>query len=694
MNEFMITFLDLLFLLLLWTGVYFFSKKVNIPYTIMLVLVGALLVPISHLPGMEFIQSIELTPDLLFYVFLPVLLFESAYQMRHKEITKDNAAIRWLAIVWLLISAAVIGLWGYWILQAIGRDVPLEVTFLFGAIVSATDPVAVLALFKEYGAPKRLSLLFEGESLFNDGTGLALFLVVYEMVSSGVFSWGVALTWLVQFAIMIIWGILLGIGFGVVFSHAISRINNNPHIELIFTMILAHLTFLTADLISHNLHIWEFHIMISGVIATTFAALTMGNYGRTKISPQVEHTMEQFWWFFGFISNTLVFLLMGLMVQNIQLSLLDVLPIVWVLILVTIIGRAVSVFATLGVTEAFRRHKPVPTSRKILLARWSLRGALAFMMVLLIADTFTLPSWVEQYSIKELLIVAVISKIFFSIFIKWMTMTTVMNKLGILQIPAIDKMWEHLLRILLGHKMLERVDFMRKHYTISQEHLNTISQKYQHQMTTSKHAIQQLVAEFPHEHLDQKIIQLYALGLEKKYLRTLYEYDQLWENMFAHRLHNIDIQVDNVISGKPWIKDGDKSDRNYDIMDKMYFVAQHITTTQAKFLKYRAKVVVTSKVIGTLNEIKKLDLGISHDIINEIVAIYSTWNARSAEKLDTMLASNEKYQTIHTELIEKGLVKREETYLSDINVPGIFPEKVYEAIHEECEHKLYTPSTL
>lgn len=60
----------------------------------MLVLVGALLVPISHLPGMEFIQSIELTPDLLFYVFLPVLLFESAYQMRHKEITKDNAAIR------------------------------------------------------------------------------------------------------------------------------------------------------------------------------------------------------------------------------------------------------------------------------------------------------------------------------------------------------------------------------------------------------------------------------------------------------------------------------------------------------------------------------------------------------------------------------------------------------------------------
>lgn len=694
MNEFMITFLDLLFLLLLWTGVYFFSKKVNIPYTIMLVLVGALLVPISHLPGMEFIQSIELTPDLLFYVFLPVLLFESAYQMRHKEITKDNAAIRWLAIVWLLISAAVIGLWGYWILQAIGRDVPLEVTFLFGAIVSATDPVAVLALFKEYGAPKRLSLLFEGESLFNDGTGLALFLVVYEMVSSGIFSWGVALMGLVQFAIMIVWGILLGIGFGVIFSHAISRINNNPHIELIFTMILAHLTFLTADLISHNLQIGEFHIMISGVIATTFAALTMGNYGRTKISPQVEHTMEQFWWFFGFISNTLVFLLMGLMVQNVQLSLLDVLPIVWVLILVTIIGRAISVFATLGITEAFRRHKPVPTSRKILLARWSLRGALAFMMVLLIADTFTLPSWVEQYSIKELLIVAVISKIFFSIFIKWMTMTTVMNKLGILQTPAIDKMWEHLLRILLGHKMLERVDFMRKHYTISQEHLNTISQKYQDQMTSSKHAIQQLIAEFPHEHLDQKIIQLYALGLEKKYLRTLYEYDQLWENMFAHRLHNIDIQVDNVISGKPWIKDGDKSDRNYDIMDKMYFVTQHITTTQAKFLKYRAKVVVTSKVIGTLNEIKKLDLGISHDIINDVVAIYSTWNARSSEKLDTMLASNEKYQTMHTELIEKGLVKREETYLSDINVPGIFPEKVYEAIHEECEHKLYAPSTL
>ena len=94
---------------------------------------------------------------------------------------------------------------------------------------------------------------------------------------------------------MIVGGIVLGVGFGVLFSHVISRIHHSPNVELILTILLAHITFLTADIISHNLHFGGFHVIISGVIATTFAALTMGNYGRTKISPHVEHTMEQFW---------------------------------------------------------------------------------------------------------------------------------------------------------------------------------------------------------------------------------------------------------------------------------------------------------------------------------------------------------------------------------------------------------------
>lgn len=273
-------------------------------------------------------------------------------------------------------------------------------------------------------------------------------------------------------------------------------------------------------------------------------------------------------------------------------------------------------------------------------------------------------------------------------------MTTVMNALGILQTPTIDHMSEHLLRALLGHKMLERIEFMKKHYTMSSEHLEAISAKYQAEIHASKQHMQDLIAAHPHEHLDQKVIQLYVLGLEKKHLRTLYEYDQIWEHMFAHRLHNIDIQIDNIMSGKPRIKDDDKSDRNYDIMDKMHFITQNITTTEAKFLKYRAKVIVTSKVISTFKEMAKLDLGLSPESINEVIAMYSTWHARSAEKLEHMLSADKKYVTIHTEFIEKGLVRRAENYLNDINVPDIFPEKVYGAIQEEFEHKLYAKSSL
>ena len=106
------------------------------------------------------------------------------------------------------------------------------------------------------------------------------------------------------------------------------------------------------------------------------------------------------------------------MIQNVNLNILDVLPIIIVLIVITVIGRALCVFTTLGITERLGLHKVVPTARKILLARGSLRGALAFMMVLLISDSFTLASRTAPYSIKELLIIAVISKIFFSIFVK------------------------------------------------------------------------------------------------------------------------------------------------------------------------------------------------------------------------------------------------------------------------------------
>ena len=179
------TMLAIASLLLISLGVYFLAQRTRIPYTILLVVAGLVLIPISRIEPFQFIQSIKLTPDLLFYVILPILIFESAFNINLKKMLESIRSISLLSILSLLISTAFITVVLHYGSVMIGVPLPFELTLLFGALISATDPVAVLALFKEYGAPKRLSLIFEGESLFNDGTSLALFLIVLGVLTSG-----------------------------------------------------------------------------------------------------------------------------------------------------------------------------------------------------------------------------------------------------------------------------------------------------------------------------------------------------------------------------------------------------------------------------------------------------------------------------------------------------------------------------
>jgi len=178
MDSFLLVALSFISLLLIASGVYIVSEKTKFPYTVALVSVGIGLAFIAKIPGLSFIDDFELTPAILLYIFLPILLFESAYNIRYKELLRNIRSISLLAVVSLSISALVIAFVFQWVLALFGYHVPFIVTLLFGSLISATDPVAVLALFKQLGAPRRLTLIFEGESLFNDGTALALFLVI------------------------------------------------------------------------------------------------------------------------------------------------------------------------------------------------------------------------------------------------------------------------------------------------------------------------------------------------------------------------------------------------------------------------------------------------------------------------------------------------------------------------------------
>ena len=133
----------------------FWARRVRLPHTVFLVILGIVLGLLAKEPVFTFFHEFKLTPELLFYLLLPTLIFESAYNIKVRRLVEDIIPIGLLATVSLVVSAGLISLALYFLLPLLGIHLPFIVALLFGALISATDPVAVLALFKEFGAPRR-----------------------------------------------------------------------------------------------------------------------------------------------------------------------------------------------------------------------------------------------------------------------------------------------------------------------------------------------------------------------------------------------------------------------------------------------------------------------------------------------------------------------------------------------------------
>ena len=158
------------------------------PYTVVLVLAGLVLGELArHWAPLAPLQAVRLSPEVVFFLFLPALIFESGLNLNARQLTKDIAPVIALAVPALLFSTTVVGVGISFVLPA---AIPLTTALIFGALISATDPVAVVAILREVGAPKRLGLLIEGESLLNDGTAIVVFGVLVGLLAGGTFDFG------------------------------------------------------------------------------------------------------------------------------------------------------------------------------------------------------------------------------------------------------------------------------------------------------------------------------------------------------------------------------------------------------------------------------------------------------------------------------------------------------------------------
>jgi len=370
------------------------SRRIKLPYSVGLVIAG---VGVAYLPESV---NIPLTRDLIFSIFLPPLIFEAALQLHWQPFRRDLPLNGTLAFAGAIIAAVVVAAgmhivvgWGW-----LG-------SWLFGVLIAATDPVSVIAAFKELRVERRLHGIVESESLLNDGAAAVGFSLLIAVATSGVPS-------TLEIAVSLLWTIAGGvaIGLAVAFGAMLLSGRTQDHlVEITLTTVVAYGSFLLAE----RLH-------SSGVLATLAAGLLIGNRGRTAISEAGQGHVVSFWEYAAFLANSFVFILIGEQEAYTGEKLLTLTALV--AIVLVLLGRILAVYP---ICALFARTSLAIDARYQHVLVWGgLRGALALALVLALPDTVP-----ERHEI----VVVAFAVVAFSVIVQGLTMPWLVRKLGLVK---------------------------------------------------------------------------------------------------------------------------------------------------------------------------------------------------------------------------------------------------------------------
>ncbi|NQY22099.1 MAG: cation:proton antiporter [Campylobacteraceae bacterium] len=358
-----------------------FTKGTKVPYTVALLLIGLILGGIERFgffqnfmpiisESMTLVSNID--PHLILFVFLPTLIFESAYCIEVHLFKRIFSQIAILAVPGLIVSTIATAVLIHYLFP---WDWNWHLALMFGALISATDPVAVVAILKEVSSRKRLETLIEGESLFNDGTAIVLFTLFFTLYTSGQSSFDI-FSAIKEFSFVVIFGLALGVIFGYIAITIISKVFNNPLVEISLSIGVSYMVFFLAEHVFH----------VSGVVALVSLALMFSSIGRTKISPEVEDFLHHFWEMMAYIANTLIFLLVGvLVITRITLDSPEYWTTLFILYIGIMIIRAFSVSLFIPILK--RIGVGITKEKTIVLVWGGLRGAVSLALALSVAQS-------------------------------------------------------------------------------------------------------------------------------------------------------------------------------------------------------------------------------------------------------------------------------------------------------------------
>lgn len=367
----------------------------------------------------EVVTAID--PALLLLIFLPMLIFESAFSLEWHVFKQLISPALILAIPGLLIS---IGLTGTVVHYIILPEFGWNASMLLGTLLSATDPVAVVALLRTLGGPVRLATLIESESLLNDGTAIVAFEVFLELARGVPLTAGEIVADACQLALG---GPALGLLFGVVTVIIIGYIIDDDLVEVTLTFAAAYLAFYVAEDVAH----------VSGVLCLVVLGLCFASGGKTRISPSSEHGVHTWWRILTYHGNTLIFLFVGVaMVLENDFGLIDgrdwgMVVLLWIFLYIV---RALMLFL---LTPALRLAGYNLTFKEaLLIVHGGLRGAVSLALALAVSldsggGEHSLPAIVRDKTLFYAGGIAILT-----LLINATTTPYIINRLGLTKEPA------------------------------------------------------------------------------------------------------------------------------------------------------------------------------------------------------------------------------------------------------------------
>ncbi|MGB8002578.1 MAG: sodium:proton antiporter [Anaerobacillus sp.] len=482
-----------LILTMIAAGITAVAKKLKQPYPIALVIVGAF-IGLFNIPVLEplkmFITEGDIFNFVILTIFLPALLGEAALKLPFSHLNQNRKPIIALAFGGTFLSFLVIGFSTHFLL---GLSIP--VSFVFAALMSATDPVSVLSIFKSMGVNQRLSTVIEGESLFNDGLAVVLFKIsAFSLLAYIDMGWGGLTSGAFEFIKVVAGGLLVGGGLGYGISILTKYFDDYP-LEIIFSILL----FFGSYIVAESIH-------VSGVIAVVVAALTFGNFGsRVGMSPTTRLNINNFWDVAALLANSIVFLMIGLEITKINFS--DQGGTIGFALLIVLIGRSIAVYgSTLPV-------KALPWSWRHVLNWGGLKGSLSIALAL------SLPG---DFAGRDTVLILTFSIVLFSLVVQGLTIKPLISFFGLKAKHSGSIEYEDIVANLHRHEAgIAEIKKLKTQLFIPEPVFSELLTSYQNEIDKSHHELDQLLAENP----DLKKSQLITLRKHSLYA----QYDKINE---------------------------------------------------------------------------------------------------------------------------------------------------------------------